>query len=96
MTRYVLSPRAQADMEGIWDYTAERWNSVQAERYVRALQEAIETIAADPLRARPCDHIRAGYRKYSFGSHVIFFRAAASGIDIVRILHQRMDFERHL
>jgi toxin ParE1/3/4 len=96
MTRYVLSPRAQSDMEGIWDYTAERWSNEQAERYIRALQEAIETIAADPRRARSCDHIRAGYRKYSVGAHVIFFRAAINGIDIVRILHQRMDFERHL
>jgi toxin ParE1/3/4 len=96
MTRYVLSPRARNDMENIWDYSAERWSNEQAERYVRALQQAIETIAADPRRARACDHIRAGYRKYSVGSHVIFFRAAANGIDIVRILHQRMDFERHL
>jgi toxin ParE1/3/4 len=51
--RYVLSPRAQADLEKIWDYTAERWSSAQAERYIRTLQEAIETVAADPLRARP-------------------------------------------
>jgi toxin ParE1/3/4 len=94
--RYVLSPRAQADLEEIWDYTAERWSSAQAERYIRTLQEAIETVADDPLRARPCDHIRTGYRRYSVGSHVIFLRPAASGIDIVRILHQRMDFERHL
>lgn len=96
MSRYVLSPRAQSDMEGIWDYSAERWGNDQAERYVRALQVAIETIAANPRRAQPCDHIRVGYRKYSVGSHVIFFRAAADGIAIVRILHQRMDFERHL
>jgi toxin ParE1/3/4 len=96
MAGYVVSPRAQADLESIWDYTVERWNSAQAERYLRILQDGIETIAADPSRARLCDHIRAGYRKYSVGSHVIFFRTSANGIDVVRILHQRMDFEQHL
>jgi len=29
-------------------------------------------------------------------SHIIFFRAVDGGIEVVRILHRRMDFERHL
>jgi plasmid stabilization system protein ParE len=29
MTTYVISPRAQADIDGIWDYTVERWNEDQ-------------------------------------------------------------------
>jgi toxin ParE1/3/4 len=30
------------------------------------------------------------------GAHVIFYREIAAGIDIVRILHRRMDVPRHL
>lgn len=38
-----------------------------------------------------------GYRKSLVGSHILYFRHTASGtIDIVRILHQRMDVMRHL
>jgi toxin ParE1/3/4 len=96
MSRYVLSPRAQADIDEIWDYTAERWDVEQAERYSRELQLAIETVASDPQRGRRCDQIRPGYRKYPAGAHVIFFRIVSNGIDVVRVLHQRMDFERHL
>ena len=33
---------------------------------------------------------------YPAGSHVLFYRNVKAGIDIVRILHSRMDFERHL
>jgi len=51
MNRYVLSPRAQADVEDIWNYTAENWGEPQAERYIRQLQEAIEAVAADPRKA---------------------------------------------
>jgi toxin ParE1/3/4 len=96
MSGYVLSPRAQADLDEIWDYTAEHWDTDQADRYIREIQRAIEIVASDPQRGRPCDHIRPGYRRYPAVSHILFFRVVPGGIDIVRILHQRMDFERHL
>jgi plasmid stabilization system protein ParE len=50
MTGFVLSPRAQADLEEIWDYTAATWDTEQAKIYVRLLQEAIGTIAENPCR----------------------------------------------
>jgi toxin ParE1/3/4 len=96
VTRYLLSPRAQADIEGIWDYTAAHWDRKQAELYVRQLRLAIEAIARDPRRGRSCDDVRAGYRRYPAGSHVLFYRLTDKGVDVVRILHARMDFDRHL
>ena len=37
MSGYVLTPRARADLKAIWTYTADRWNSEQADRYVGLL-----------------------------------------------------------
>jgi toxin ParE1/3/4 len=96
MKRFTLSPRAQADIEEIWDYTVEHWNVGQAEVYLRKIKAAVEAVADDPRLGRSCDEVRAGYRKYPAGSHILFYRPTPDGIDIVRILHQRMDFERHL
>jgi toxin ParE1/3/4 len=96
MTQYVLSPRAQADLEDIWAFTTNRWGLTQAEVYIRQIQSSIETVAAAPALGRACDEIRSGYRKYRTGSHVIFYRLTDGGIDVVRILHARMDFGRHL
>jgi toxin ParE1/3/4 len=96
MSRFTLSPRARADLEEIWDYTEARWSCDQAEIYVRQIKAAIENLAADPSHGRACDDVRVGYRKYLVGSHVLFYRVTSGGIDIVRILHGRMDFERHL
>ena len=96
MSRYVLSPRAQDDLSDIWDYTAERWGAEQADEYLRILQHAIEMVADDPRKGRSCDEVRAGYRKYSAGSHMLIYRKIEIGIDVVRVLHGRMDFERHL
>ena len=35
--RSVLSPRAQGDIEDIWEHTAKRWGFDQAEVYTRQL-----------------------------------------------------------
>jgi toxin ParE1/3/4 len=96
MKDYVLSPRAQKDIDDIWEYTVAHWNVRQAEIYLHQIQRAIDTVAAEPNIARACDDIRPGYWKYPAGSHVIFFRITDKGINVVRILHSRMDFERHL
>ena len=96
MARFILSPRAQADVDEIWTYTFERWGVEQAELYVRQLGSAVETIAQDPQRGRPCDEIREGYRRYPSGSHVVFYRITTKEVVVVRILHQRMDFNRHV
>ena len=96
MSRYVLSPRAQDDLSSIWDYTAERWGMQQADDYLRILRRAMETVADDPRKGHSCDEVREGYRKYRAGSHMLIYRKIKAGVDIVRVLHSRMDFERHL
>ncbi len=96
MSRYALTPRAQSDLEDIWNYTVAHWGADQAEKYLRQVAEAMAYVAADPERGRACDDIRAGYRKYAVGVHVLFYRNAQKGVEVIRILHQRMDFQRHL
>jgi toxin ParE1/3/4 len=96
MSGYVLSPRAKADLDDIWDYTERNWGAEQAKAYIRLIGAAIQTLATSPARGKACDHIREGYRKYPAGSHVVFFRLTDGVIDVVRILHRRMDFDRHL
>jgi len=90
--QYILSPLAKCDIQKIWDYTANRWGIDQAETYICQLWKHIEAVARQPAIARPCPEVRKGYYKYPSGSHVLFFRISGNDIDIVRILHQSMDF----
>jgi toxin ParE1/3/4 len=96
MSHHVLSPKARADLEDIWDFTVERWGIAQAELYLRSLQSAIELVANQPQLEQSAEAVRAGYFKFAAGSHVLFFRMHLAGIDVVRILHGRMDFIRHV
>ena len=96
MTAFLLSPRAQADLDEIWTYSAARWGEDRTERYIRDLWRTFERLAEDARIGRSCDEIRPGYFKCPAGSHVVFYRRDAGIVDVVRILHERMDFERHL
>jgi toxin ParE1/3/4 len=91
-----FTPKAQRDIEEIWDYSLERFGFEKAEAYLRELQRAVKAVAEDPRRGLACDTIRSGYRKFPVGSHIVFFRGSENRFVIVRILHRRMDFERHL
>lgn len=96
MARFVLRPRASADIDGIWDYTESRWGTAQAIKYTRNIWEIIERVAENPDLGRRCDDDPAGHFKIRAGSHFVIYRLVGDKIGIVRILHQSMDFGRHL
>ena len=96
MRRFEFTPRARRDLEQIWEYSFEHFGLEKAEAYLRDIQRAVMTVTEDPRRGLACDEIRSGYRKFSVGSHILFFRESATRLVIVRILHARMNFDRHL
>ena len=96
MTSLIFSPAAQADIDGIYDYTADNWGTTQAERYVGEIRDACLSVAKGGKRSQKVDHIRRGYRRLTVGSHFIFYKSSSAGIEIVRVIHQRMDAERQL
>lgn len=96
MKAYQLTPAAQQDLSEIWDFTEQRWDIAQAERYIGDIRAGIERIAADPERGSSCDEVRPGYRRYRVASHLVFYRETPGTVDVIRILHQRMDPTRHL
>ena len=94
---YRLSPRARDDLEGIWLYTFKNWSVQQADSYHADSVDAFERLAKNPRIGSRVDHLRRGYLRYTLGSHFIFDRQKSSDmIEIIHILHQRMDFARYL
>ena len=96
MAEYRLSPRAQRDLDGVFDYTVVQWGLPQAMRYTDLIEAACAELAAAPQQAQGCPAIRPGYRRRTVEQHVIYFRPTSYGIAIVRVLHQRMDAARYL
>lgn len=92
MSGYRLSPAAQADLDGIWDYSTQQWGEEQAVRYIYAIRDRLEGLASGLIPPRSALEIRAGYFKCAAGVHMIYFVRSANGkLDVIRILHQSMD-----
>ncbi|MHA1564160.1 MAG: type II toxin-antitoxin system RelE/ParE family toxin [Alphaproteobacteria bacterium] len=87
---YRLAPKARADAEAVWLYSRKQWGPKQAARYVDELAEGFALLANSPQAGAPCENIRAGYRKYPVIRHVVCYRETGYGIEIMRILHDRM------
>ena len=98
MAKYDITPKATDDLYHIWEYTADTWSEKQADAYYNILCAAMDEIAAAPqTTGRPYDEIILGIRACHVRKHMVFFIVQANGRAlIVRILHERMDYRRHL
>ena len=96
---YRLSDRAEADLAEIWDYSAERWNVDQADRYMDALVSRFAWLSENGALWKPRPDLAEGLYSYPQQSHVIYFRAGSDVsdlIEIVRVLHARMEPGKHV
>ena len=96
MTRYKLSAAATADLAGIRDYSAQSWGEARASTYLRDLRHRLRWLAAAPRRGKHRDDLMTGLLSYPQSSHVIYYRIGREEIEIVRVLHRRMDPVRHV
>lgn len=93
---YVISKKAISDLEEIWLYTAEKWSVEQADRYYFLIMDEINYICRNTYAGKKMDHIRKGYFASKVKSHLIFYRINNVMIEIIRILHERMDIDTRL
>ena len=96
MAPYRLARAATRDLSAIRRYTREHWGAEQARRYLRDLRGRMRWLAESPNRGQDRGSLGPSLRSFPQASHVIFYRRADVGIEVVRILHQRMEPMRHL
>ena len=95
---FKISKEAGNDLENIWLYTFETWSTEQADRYFNLIMNEIEYIALHPKSGKDYNDVRKGYYRTRIKSHFIFYKInkKRDEIEIIRILHQRMDIESRL
>ncbi len=92
MNSFKLTYKAKNDLIQIAKYTEEHWGRDQRNLYVKQFDDAFRLLADNPLAGKACDHIKTDYRKFSQGSHIVFYKkGSTSRIEIIRILHKSMD-----
>ena len=96
MAVYSLSSKADADLDGIYEYTILNCGLEQARAYLLGLHERFETLAKHPMHGRKAEELAPGLRRFEYQSHIVFYVPKDKGIRIVRVLHQDMDVKRHI
>lgn len=110
MARYRLSGPARSDLIDILAASLERWGAMGRSRYATLLAAAMRAAARDPQGPTTRDrsdllpgarslhmHHAVTERAVKEPVHVLYYRQAPGGvIEILRVLHERMDPERHL
>lgn len=95
---YKISLLASQDLKNIGLYTFENWSMEQADRYLNLIMDEIEYVAKKPDSGFDFSSVRKGYYRTRIKSHIIFYRIDQKNetVEIIRILHQRMDIENRL
>lgn len=97
MSTFTLTQRAKSDLKSIAKFSEARWGRAQRNVYIKQFDEAFHMLADSPSMGKNCDFIKAGYRKFPQGSHIIFYKAVPTrAIEIIRILHKNMDVTSRL
>lgn len=96
MAKVELSEAADRDLTEIYIYSFQEFGERQADAYLSALDDCISRLAESPALGRSIEHIRPGAFRLEHDSHTVFFRRIDGGIRVIRVLHRRMDPERHL
>ena len=98
MAKIRLSRKAIADLDDIWDYTVETWSEEQAVIYYQQIYTAIQGLNRLPVfLEKGYDIIKPGLFGFKVGHHIIFYKKGKGGsIGVDRILHEKMDYQRHL
>ncbi|MGB0885395.1 MAG: type II toxin-antitoxin system RelE/ParE family toxin [Chitinophagales bacterium] len=97
MFSVILRQEAIDDLNDIWNYTFNRWSENQADRYYSTIKYDCKEIGLNPNLGRKYFEINKNLLGLKSGKHIIFYHLVSENeIEIIRILHGRMDLKTKL
>lgn len=97
MAKLRFSNKTVEDLTDIWNYTVDTWSETQADKYYTMLIETCRQIADSkrPLGKAYTEILPNLYGLRS-GKHIVFYRFSEQTVEIVRILHERMNLKNQI
>lgn len=96
MASYILSNKAIDDLSAIWNYTVDAWSEKQADKYYYMLLDFFQDLADDKISGKHYPEIDLEIFGFRAGQHTVFYRSTKNNIEIIRILHSRMDLKNRI
>lgn len=92
--RLQLTHAADADLESIWRFVAERSGPASADRLEKALHQTFKRLAKSPaMGSLREDLAAASIRLFPHRPYLIAYRERGDGIEVLRVLHAARDVE---
>jgi toxin ParE1/3/4 len=88
-----ITARARRDLRRIARYTRNKWGEAQKLEYARKINAGLDTLSRYPDRGSDVPNRTDGMRRIPVAEHMVYFIVHEDAVEIVRILHQKMDPE---
>jgi toxin ParE1/3/4 len=97
MAKVIFRQEAVDDLNNIWDYTFEHWSENQADLYYGTIKSICNEIGNNPELGKTYSEISTKLFGLKSGKHILFYHIVDDAeIEVIRILHERMDLKRKL
>ncbi|MBN2884818.1 type II toxin-antitoxin system RelE/ParE family toxin [Patescibacteria group bacterium] len=97
MIKISFRQKANEDLNKIWNYTLENWSEGQADKYYESIKFDCLEIGKNPKLGKSYQAISRNLLGLKSGKHIIFYHLVSDKeIEIIRILHERMDLKNRL
>ncbi|HWJ75257.1 MAG TPA: type II toxin-antitoxin system RelE/ParE family toxin [Kaistia sp.] len=93
---YRTTLEADEDIISLYVEGVRQFGVIQAEAYLQRLIACFDLLAEQPALGRRYRGLRAPVRLHFHGSHVVAYSDTDDGLVIIRVLHGRSNWERHL
>jgi len=94
MKEIELTPKAEEDLEAIWDYGFRQFGVVQADEYIGRIAAVFDVLAMHEIGTQRAE-LGEDIFSLPVEQHMLYFVSSHSVVTIIRILSQSQDSARH-
>jgi len=94
MKEIELTPKAEEDLEAIWDYSFRQFGVVQADEYIGRIAAVFDVLAMHEIGTQRAE-LGEDIFSLPVEQHILYFVSSHSVVTIIRILSQSQDSARH-
>lgn len=94
--KLLLTRRALRDIQGIYDFSTERWGQETAEKYLDELESGLSRIAERPDLLRAEEDLHASLQFYRVNRHLFVCDRQEKSVVVLTVVHSGMDIPSRL
>ncbi len=96
MGDYKLSIETENDISSIYEYGIQEYGLENAQSYILGLDQLFQILVENPDMGWDASEFSPFLKRFTYRSHIVFYKRMDLDIFIVRVLHLSMDYKGYL